>query len=341
MKILTFVIPAYNSEKFLDKCITSMLVPEALPELEILVVNDGSTDTTPEIAAGYESRYPGVVRLISQKNAGHGGALNTGCAAAQGKYLKVIDADDWILSENLVEFLALLKECDSDVVLTPHHTINISNGEVKNWRCYPKTFGKAYTFDDIMSEWKSFDRSLTLHGICYRTEFYHAWADRMPEKVFYEDHYYATYPCCYAKSITPFDLFIYEYRIGDCEQSVSNENQLKRLGHTQTVIQAMSEKYCTLPEGNGKCFAAHKVQDLLMSYLATALLVEPNHKKGRTEAQAIVDKCKKDTPDVYEGVKKKYTVFLMMNHLHLNKRHWDAILNTKIYNRLRNNHDFA
>ena len=81
MKILSLVIPAYNSEKFLDKCIQSMLHPDVLQDIEIIVVNDGSTDRTPEIATSYCGQYPDTVRLINQENKGHGGALNTGCAA--------------------------------------------------------------------------------------------------------------------------------------------------------------------------------------------------------------------------------------------------------------------
>ena len=85
MKLLTFVIPAYNSEKYLDKCISSMLNPDINHEIEIIVVNDGSTDSTPEVATKYCDLYPETVRLINQANKGHGGALNTGCAAATGK----------------------------------------------------------------------------------------------------------------------------------------------------------------------------------------------------------------------------------------------------------------
>ena len=99
MKVLSFVIPAYNSEKFLDKAIPSMLVPEILDKLEIIVVNDGSTDGTAAAAEKYCAEYPETVRLISQENKGHGGALNTGIAAASGKYVKVIDADDWEFAE--------------------------------------------------------------------------------------------------------------------------------------------------------------------------------------------------------------------------------------------------
>ena len=245
-KILSFIIPSYNAQQFLDKCIPSFVNEEIFDELDVIIVNDGSKDNTAEVAQKYCDMYPNSVRLISQENKGHGGALNTGCAAAVGKYLKVIDADDWVETQNLPEFVNLLKECSSDVVLTHHYTINISTGEVKKWMSYPKEFGKAYTFDEIMADWKSFDRSLTFHGITYNTKFYHENAIKLSEHVFYEDHEFATLPCCYAKSITPFDLFIYDYRIGDVQQSVSDENQLKRISHTEAVLKRFNKEYKTL-----------------------------------------------------------------------------------------------
>ena len=116
MKVLSLVVPAYNSEDFLDKGIGSFLQESVLEKLDIIIVNDGSMDTTAQVAEKYCRQYPGSVRLISQENKGHGGALNTGCAAAVGKYLKVVDADDWIETENLPEFIALLEDCSSDVV---------------------------------------------------------------------------------------------------------------------------------------------------------------------------------------------------------------------------------
>lgn len=341
MKILTFIIPAYNSEQFLDKCILSMLVSEVLDKLEIIVVNDGSTDGTAVAAETYCAQYPDVVRLVSQENKGHGGALNAGCAAAQGKYLKVIDADDWVEAQNLPAFMQLLEQCESDVVLTHHHTIDISTGEIKNWRSYPAEFGRGYTFDEIMVDWRSFDRSLTFHGITYRTAFYHEFGHQLLEHVFYEDHEYATYPCCYAKSITPFDLFLYEYRIGDVNQSVSNHNQLKRLGHIEAVLQRMAEEYQTLPESSNRQYAAMKIQGLLLSYLTTALLVNPDKKQGRQLARIQMAKRQNDAVRVYDLVQQKYQVFCLLNRLHVSKVAWDIILSSRIYNRLRGNHDFT
>lgn len=340
MKILTFIIPAYNSAVFLDKCVTSMLVPEVLSKLEILVVNDGSTDATAEIAQSYCGKYPDTVRLISQENKGHGGALNTGCAAAQGKYMKAIDADDWVETQKLPEFVRLLEQCDSDVVLTHYHTIDIGTGEIKNWRNYPDGFGKAYSFADIMSQWKSFDRSLTFHGITYRTDFYRENATPLLEHVFYEDHEYATFPCCFARTITCFDLFVYDYRIGDVSQSVSNENQLRRIGHIEAVIRRMIGKYRELPESDGKRYAAMKTQGLILSYLTIALLVNPDRKEGRRQADALMVECKTATPEVYALAKPKYRVFRALNRMGVRKQGWEKVLNSWFYNAVRGNHDF-
>ena len=343
MKLLSVIIPAYNSEPYLEKCLTSLLSDEVKNELEVIVVNDGSTDRTAEIAAEYVASYPDTVRLISQENRGHGGALNTGCGAATGRYLKVVDADDWVKSENLPAFLRCLASTESDVVLTHHETIDVGNGEIKKWRSYPKAFGVPYRFEDVMADWKSFDRSLTFHGITYRTDFYRATQTVLSEHVFYEDHEYATLPCVHAASITPIDLFLYCYRIGDVAQSVSNENQLRRLSHTETVLRRLMKEWGELPPSlsdGARRYYAMKVQGLLLSYLMTVLLVEKKKKLGRDKAEAMMAEVKKGLPEAYELSRSQYRVFRAMNRLHFGKKTWDALSGSKLYRVLRGNHDF-
>lgn len=335
MKILTFVVPAYNSEKFLDKCICSMLAQEVLEELEIIVVNDGSSDTTEAVAKIYCEQYPNVVRLISQENKGHGGALNTGCNAAQGRYLKVIDADDWVETQNLPMFIQLLKNCDSEVILTHHYTIDICTGEIRQWKCETDSFGREHTFDEILPEWKHFEESLTFHGITYSTAFYRKYGIELSEHVFYEDYEYATFPCCMAKSVTPFDLFVYDYRIGDINQSVSDTNQLKRIGHVETVLRRMMQEYHRLTESAGKEYAALKIQSLLLSYLTTALVVNPNKKEGRQLADKMMSLFRENVPRAYNLVRPKYRVLLALNRLHVSKKLWDGVLNSGIYRAVR------
>ena len=84
MKVLTVAIPCYNSEAYMKKALDHALVGG--DDVEVLVVDDGSTDGTLEVAQDYERRYPGVIRVIHQENKGHGGAVNTALAEAQGIY---------------------------------------------------------------------------------------------------------------------------------------------------------------------------------------------------------------------------------------------------------------
>ena len=342
-KILSVIIPSYNSQGFLDTCIPSLANREVLDELDIIIVNDGSQDHTAAVAEKYCRMYPGSVRLISQENKGHGGALNTGCAAAVGKYLKAIDADDWVITENLPAFVEKLRGCTADVVLTHYHMNNITTGEVAAWKCFAEA-GRTYTFREIVERWKDFDRVLTFHGIAYRTDFYREKGIKLSEHIFYEDNEYATIPCCYAESILPLDLFVYEYRVGDVQQSVSDENQLKRIGHTQAVLERLIREFGKLelqPETAGREFYCRKTQGLLLSYYITALLVEKDKKKGRTMADAMMERFCREMPQVHQLSKKQYRVFRAMNRLGLGKQAWEGIKSSRLYNALRHNHDFS
>lgn len=333
MKILTFVVPAYNSEQFLDKGIPSMLHPEILDKLEIIIVSDGSTDGTAAVAEKYVAQYPGIVRLISQENKGHGGALNTGFAAATGKYIKPIDADDWVQTQNLPEFIRLLEDCSSDVVLTPYRTVDISNGDIVSYGCNPSQFGVPMDMGEIMANWRNFYRCTVFHGIAYRNSFYQEKGLQLSEHVFYEDNEYATFPFCRAETVTALDLHIYEYRIGDVAQSMSIANQIKRLDHLKKVGQRMLAEYAQLPDSPGKEYAAAKTQAVLSLYLNLTLLAHPDRKTGRALAADLLNTC--NDPAIHSILQKKYRVLQCLNYLHIGKETWDNLLNSGIYNTIR------
>ena len=108
MKLLSVAIPSYNSQEYLGHCVESLLVGG--DEVEILIVDDGSTDRTAEIADGYAQAYPGIVKAIHQENGGHGEAVNTGIRNAAGLYFKVVDSDDWVDEEAFHAILSTLGE---------------------------------------------------------------------------------------------------------------------------------------------------------------------------------------------------------------------------------------
>ncbi len=344
MKILSFVIPAYNSAAFLDKCANSLLREDLLDKIEIIIVNDGSTDRTEEIALKYCKSFPDTVRLISQENRGHGGALNAGCFAATGKYLKVLDADDWIETDNLPEFIAELEKLNSDVVLTHYYTVNIGNSEIKSWKSYPENFGRDYSFEEITADWRSFERVFTLHGITYNTRFYQKYGIKLSEKVFYEDQEFSTFPACYAEAVTPLDIFIYDYRIGDVTQSVSDENQLKRITHIETVLSRMLKEYKSLAHDTSSAvreFICVKTKILLLSYLTTVLLVKRDKKKGRKQAEQTASLFREHMPRAWELSERQYKQLVLMNRMHINKKTFDKLISSRLYMKLKGNYDFG
>ena len=108
MKLLSIAIPCYNSEAYMEKCIESLL--KGGEEVEILVVNDGSSDRTAEIADAYAEKYPTIIKAIHQENGGHGEAVNAGIRNATGLYFKVVDSDDWVNEEAYKQILKTLLE---------------------------------------------------------------------------------------------------------------------------------------------------------------------------------------------------------------------------------------
>ena len=106
MKLLTITVPCYNSQDYLDRCMESLLVGGE--DVEILIVDDGSTDRTAEMADAYAQKYPAIVKVIHKQNGGHGSAVNAGIAGATGLFFKVVDSDDWVKEESYYEILQAL-----------------------------------------------------------------------------------------------------------------------------------------------------------------------------------------------------------------------------------------
>ena len=114
MKVLSIIVPVYNTEKYLRRCLDSVLVQEALPYLELIAVNDGSKDHSIDILREYQARFPENVVLIDKENGGHGSAVNAGIDAARGKYLRIVDADDWLDTASLPALLNALETAKAE-----------------------------------------------------------------------------------------------------------------------------------------------------------------------------------------------------------------------------------
>ncbi len=339
-KTLAFIIPSYNVEWCLKRAIDSIVNSPCEKDVEIIIVNDGSQDQTVNIGKYYVEKYPRTVSLINKSNGGHGSAINAGTLQVSAKYFKVLDADDWIVTDNLCKFVSLLKVCHSDVVLTPFHLVDMNDQSKAVWKMYCETYEKEYSMTEVLENWKNFERCLSFHGITYRTEFYTMHRHELPEGVFFEDQEYSAIPCCYAESIYPIDLFIYQYQIGNAEQSVSDKNQIKRISHIQKVAEDMLMYLINNHDLSdaGEEYIRRKAEVVVLSYYVVACLLRKNKRKGRREAVEFNHVIEKLDSSFHKRTKSKYILYLIMNYMHISKRTYQKIISSKLYSILRKTH---
>lgn len=236
-KILTVVVPTYNIEKYIEKCLDSFVIPEVMEELEVLAVNDGSKDNSAGIARTYEERYPGTFRVIDKENGGHGSTINRGLSEASGKYFKVVDGDDWVEREPFLRLMECLKECSSDVVLSNYYWIHDRTGKKKAE--FPEPFpgviyGKEYRFSEISD--KVF---MKMHAVTLRTEMIKGKIPPIDEHCFYVDMEYVLFPVPLIRTVTCIDAFVYMYRVGLPGQSMSVKSMQKNAANYDRVLKRL------------------------------------------------------------------------------------------------------
>lgn len=224
-KLLTISIAAYNVEKYIKETLES-LICENMDFIQVLIVNDGSNDSTAAISKEYEKMYPKTFKLINKENGGYGSTINTGIKNAIGKYFKQLDGDDKFDTENLNLFIEKLKECDADVVYTPYYTW-------RNDKKIPTYCGlEKYESNDsieINNYFDGFRKDIVMHSLAYKTELLKKNNIEILEKSFYTDSEYALYPFLYAKTMKVFDIILYMYRMGEVRTICKQERYAKTL----------------------------------------------------------------------------------------------------------------
>ena len=336
-KIITFIIPAYNMEKFLACCLDSFLCPEIMNQIEVITVNDGSTDQTGEIADQYARDYPDTFRVIHKSNGGHGSAINAGSREAKGQYFKVVDSDDWVVTENLPQFIRVLSKSNADVVLTAFDMIDMKTGRRVRRQINTKGEVGRFTMEEVVRNPSYFEPCAVFHGITYCTRFYQEQGYTLAEHVFYEDQEYSTLPFCNAETIEVYPICIYQYRIGNDSQSISFSNQAKRIGHLETIIWRMSRIYYqeNVDTEASKEYLRYKLRSIVLIYYATALVYENDKKRGRELAGRMYQKLTKHLPDISNGTDKQYRMYYLMNKLQVRPERYQQLVQSKLYFQLK------
>ena len=244
-KLITYAIPCYNSAEYMDACIESILACNRPDDIEIIIVDDGSTkDNTLEKAQAWESTNPGVVRAIHQENGGHGAAVMTGLENARGLYFKVVDSDDWLDNDANVAMLDKLASFDEpiDLMLVNYvyeHTVDNTQEVMKYTRMLP--VDQLFTWDDCGHF--GLTKYILMHSVIYRTQMLRDCGLTLPRHTFYVDNIFVYVPLPECKRIYYMDVDLYRYFIGREDQSVNETVMIGRIDQQLRVTRIMIDSF--------------------------------------------------------------------------------------------------
>ena len=248
-KLLSIIIPSYNMEQLLPRCLDSLLGSGVEDAFEAIVVNDGSTDDTLQVAQSYRDAHPDCIKIIDKPNGNYGSTINAALPQAHGKYVKILDADDTFRPDSLASFVKALSGIDADMVVT-HFTQIHSKGvrELAKYNLYgkePYEYGRTYPLDEVLSD--GYIRFFLMHSLSYRTQLLRDNGYRQTEGCFYTDVEWDTYPLFYARDIVFFDLDLYQYHLDREGQTMDPKVRSRTLDQQETVIESILGFYERYP----------------------------------------------------------------------------------------------
>ncbi len=245
MKLLSIAIPCYNSSLYMRKCIDSLL--PGGEDVEIIIVNDGSADNTPDIAEEYRQRFPGIVKVVNKENGGHGSAVNAGIEHASGLYFKVVDSDDWVSQSAYIQILDKLRELlqsGNSIDMLVSNFVYEKEGEKRR---KVMKYHHALPQDEIFT-WRDVrhfrvGQYILMHSVIYRTNLLRDCGLKLPENTFYVDNIFVFNPLPYVRTMYYMDVNFYRYFIGRADQSVNEQVMIGRIDQQIRVNKLMVDYY--------------------------------------------------------------------------------------------------
>ncbi len=243
MKLLSVTIPSYNSQDYMEHCIESLL--PGGEDVEIIVVDDGSTDRTAEIADAYAEKYPTIVKAVHQENGGHGEAVNAGIRNATGLYFKVVDSDDWVDGEAYQRVLDTLRDLSGGSaaldMLISNFVYEKEGAKRKKVIKYTGTLpeGKIFGWNEARHFRKG--QYILMHSVIYRTQLLRECGLELPKHTFYVDNLFVYVPLPHVKNMFYLNVDFYRYFIGREDQSVNEKVMISRIDQQIKVNKMMVE----------------------------------------------------------------------------------------------------
>ncbi len=315
MKQLTIAVPSYNMEKMLGQCLDSLADARFSKALEVIIVDDGSRDATAEIAQRYVERFPEIFLLVQKENGGHGSAVNTALDRASGRYFRIVDADDWVNTENMERLLKILAGTDADMILDEKTEVDMTTGR-ETYFSFPESMPSGSTVDFERITADEYRYHMALHTMSVKRELLERHKIRLLEKTFYVDSQFILMATAFVQTALVLRMGIYYYRVGNAAQSVYYLNYVKRYAEHDRVLSVCIDFFAAGQYASARrAFVAHSTALLVHTQYNIALIYNPDRKTGRAQAKKLHLKLKQNQRELYTATNKRYYTALLLNRL--------------------------
>ncbi len=257
--LVSIVVPVCNVEKYLKECIDSIL-QQTMKELEIICVNDGSTDSSLDILREYEKR-DNRIKVITKENSGYGNTMNMGFDAATADYVGIVESDDYIKPTMFERLYGTIKKYDAEVVKSDHYIFSTKNGKddcILQKICPDEYYGRVLNaevcesiFDFSMMNWTGlYKRSFIVEKNIKHNE--------TPGASF-QDNGFWFQVFTQAEKIVFLNEAFYYYRQDNPNSSINNKNKVFTICEEYKFIQKYVEADSTRREKYFNTFFRKKV----------------------------------------------------------------------------------
>ena len=289
----------------MENCIKSLL--PGGDDVEILIIDDGSKDSTGDIADAYEKKYPGIIRAIHQVNGGHGEAVNAGIRNATGLYFKVVDSDDWVDEASYRQILDALHNlcsagCMLDMMISNfvYEKQGATRKKIMQYRkCLPQD--RIFGWEEVKHMPKG--KYLLMHSMIYRTKLLHECNLELPKHTFYVDNLFAFEPLPYVKNLYYLDVNFYRYFIGRDDQSVNEKVMIKRIDQQIRVNKLMVDAYINCKSTN-KQLKAYMFSYLdIITTISSIMLIRANTEESLQKKKELLEYIRTENKQVYRKLR--------------------------------------
>lgn len=336
-KLVTICVPSYNVQRYLERCLRSLVSHPHAADIEVLVIDDGSKDHTAQVAKTFEQHYPGIIRLVQKENGGHGSTINRAIKEGVGRYFMVVDGDDWIDGDQFAKLLSKIKsgEIDTDVVSSNYHQINLESGKCTLCGQDAKVeYFKPMHLEQLDTENIYFTLASSMIKLPLLKEL------NMPlqEHTFYVDVEYILFPVPKLNTATFVDYCIYKYCQGNAEQSIHIPTMVKRFDHHDRVMRRVLEygKNSQMTPAQRSYYDAI-LKRLLITQYGLCFVYDEDKERGYARGKEFDAYLKATYPKLAKWIGTNMPIVRVARRCGFNARRAEHSLGMKMVNAVKNN----